>query len=228
MFDYLMAGQFVVNTDPSKAATLMKRAIEIGLQKQQERNEFYFVIIAYITSKLFGEKIDISLSYEQRVHDLGSAYVTLGGALLLQKKDDEAGEVYEKAIQLYNDSNLTMAFKQYSISIIYKFWADSEAVAFLDCNSYLAHLQKAAEYFPEERKIATNLDWSSIQYELSYTSTYCASDGRLHPPVLPVSNFVEGITSNALLNWSSSNNQPTWPDGNNTGVQNSKSPSEKR
>ena len=188
MLDYVTAGNIVAAGQPARAATLFKRAIEMGLQKKRERYQFLYNVVDKIESGLFGEKLDVSPSEEQRLYILASTYTSLGQVLLVQKMGGEAKEAYEAAIQLFNVSNLRIELKRYQIAIVYKFWADAEAVSLFDCNSSLAHLKKAAEYFPEWGKTQDNLDWSSIQFELSYATSYCRGDGRLHPPEWSASN----------------------------------------
>jgi hypothetical protein len=217
MFDYTVVGNIVAPGQPSRATTLLKKAIEIGVQKRKEHNQFLYQVMEKIQSKLFGKELDVSLSEEQREHDLGSTYTSLGAVLLSQKRGEEAKEAYEAAIQLYKDSNLTIEDKGYQISIVYKYWAEAEAP--LDCNSSFAHVKKAAEYFPQWGRVADNLYWTSIQYELSYAMLYCGSDGKLHPPVSPTSNSVT-ITSSGP----SMNNAPTWTDGNGYWLKDSQSP----
>jgi tetratricopeptide (TPR) repeat protein len=178
MFDYIVVGYVVSALQPARATTLFKKAIEIGLQKKKEHNQVLYKAMQKIQSKVFGDKIDISLSEEQRVHDLASTYASLGQVLLAQRRGKEAKEAYEAAMQLWNDANLPEEVKRYQISITYKFWADAEGASLFDCNSYLAHLKQAEEYFPEGSKVAENWNWSSIEYELSHAS--CASDGKFN------------------------------------------------
>jgi tetratricopeptide (TPR) repeat protein len=216
MFDYINAGNIVSIGQPARATELFQKAIDIGLQKKKERDQFLYKVIQKIDGKVFGEKLDVSLSAEQREHDLASTYTSLGQVLFARKKSEEARQAYEAAIQLFSDSSLPVEVKHYQLSIVYKFWAEAETNGNFDCNSALAHLKKAEEYFPEEAKIPGNMDWSSIQYELSYATSYCGSDGKLHHPAAPVSNFTQPTMNNAPIPWPNTNDTSARPDGNNT------------
>jgi len=181
MFDYIVVGNLLAVGQPARATKLIDKAIEIGLQKKKEHEQIFYRAIAQVQNKLFGEKIDVSISDEQRLHDLGSAYTSLGQALLAQRKADDAQKAYEAAIQLFDKSELPIDAKRNQIAMVYKFWADAEASAASDCNSSLAHLKSGFANFPEVYRVPDNSDWNSIQYELSYVTAYCGSDGKLHP-----------------------------------------------
>jgi hypothetical protein len=118
-----------------------------------------------------------SLTEEQRTHDLGSAYTALGQSLIAQGKTKEAESEFDQAIRLISQSNQSEAAKGNSISWIHKSWA--EAIVNLDCNTARYQLQAASESLPNAKKIATDLDWQSITYELSFLSDHCGADGKL-------------------------------------------------
>jgi tetratricopeptide (TPR) repeat protein len=179
IFDYIMVGNTLVSVgQPARASTLFRKAIEIGQQKKRDSDQIASRIIKKVEAKFFGKKIDSSLSDEQRVHDLGSAYTSLGQSLYVEGKSAEAEAAYTAALRTYAESNQSDDLKRTAVSFINKFWA--EAVASLDCKSSMAHLRVAAENFADEKKIAENSDWNSIQYELSWGSSHCGSDGKLH------------------------------------------------
>jgi hypothetical protein len=179
MFDYIMVGSTLLKTAQfSRAETLFDRAIKIGLQKKTEHDQIHYKMLRFIQTKLSGEKLDLSLTEEQRTHDLGSAYVSLGESLIGQAKFVDAEKAFGAAIQLLAESNQSDAAKGIGISFIHKTWA--EAMASQDCKSAQSHLQTAASYLPDAKKIVEDVDWQSIQYELSWGSTHCGSDGKLH------------------------------------------------
>jgi tetratricopeptide (TPR) repeat protein len=204
MLDYIMVGYNLVSLGQnSRAATLFERAIEIGHQRKKEHDQIVFKVIRTIETKLFGEKIDLSLSDEQRAHDLVSAYTSLGLSLLNQSKTEDARKAYEAAIQVTTESTLIEPTKRYYLSFIHKNWA--EAILMIDCKLALSHLQTAAEYMPEAKKIPEDVDWRSIQNELSWGSAHC--DGKLHGDG-PPANLAEDHPQN------SPSPGPAWPTPN--------------
>lgn len=92
MFDYTIAGYIVSIGQPARGTELIKKAIEMGLQKKKEHDQFLYKVLRKIDGKLFGEKLDVSLSAEQREHDLASTYTSLGQVLFARKKVRRLGK----------------------------------------------------------------------------------------------------------------------------------------